>query len=584
MADIPAYAGKIAVAVGLLVVLGWMVGSSALTTIFPGGQAMKANTGVSMALIGAGLVLLSRTVAGSRSRNVGLVLVLIAAAIAVATGIEYLVHASPGFDQILFRDPVVQVGAAVPGRMSPLTALCIVLLALGILLAAAGKGRQIVIGVASAVLGLSVLSVSNYLFGAAAPSFLRGSTEMAADTAVTLCLLGIGVLSLLGSASPFALLTGRSATALLVRRLAAVSILVPVVIGWLRLEGERLTLYDTSYGTSLMVVGSMAVIVVATLRAGRWATESETRREALEIERDRFFELSVDLLCVVGADGRFRRANGAWEVVLGYRPDQLVGRPYLEYVHPADLERSVAQNQRHYEKGEPVEPFQNRYRHRDGSYRWLEWTSQTAPDGSVSFAVARDVTDRKVEEERRARQQIELETRNAALSERAHRDPLTGLHNRRYFDAEVGRLEAKLSRPTRDARPPVSVIIFDLDHFGEVNKQHGHQAGDAVLRQFAGLLRRRFRGEDLVARYGGEEFVAVVVGATAADAIRIADDIREAFELAPVNIGTDAPLTVTVSAGCAQLDDEGNVSAGLSMADVWLSQAKRSGRNQVIGL
>ena len=130
----------------------------------------------------------------------------------------------------------------------------------------------------------------------------------------------------------------------------------------------------------------------------------------------------------------------------------------------------------------------------------------------------------------------------------------------------------------------MSVIIFDLDHFGEVNKQHGHQAGDAVLRQFAGLLRRRFRGEDLVARYGGEEFVAVVVGATAADAIRIADDIREAFELAPVNIGTDAPLTVTVSAGCAQLDDEGNVSAGLSMADVWLSQAKRSGRNQVIGL
>ena len=133
-------------------------------------------------------------------------------------------------------------------------------------------------------------------------------------------------------------------------------------------------------------------------------------------------------------------------------------------------------------------------------------------------------------------------------------------------------------------RAPVSVIIFDLDLFGQLNKQHGHQAGDAVLRMFAGLLKKRFREHDVVARYGGEEFVAILDGATASDAVGIAEDIRSAFEAASVDIGTGTPIQATVSAGCAQLDTERNISAGISMADVWLSQAKRAGRNQVVGL
>jgi len=290
------------------------------------------------------------------------------------------------------------------------------------------------------------------------------------------------------------------------------------------------------------------------------------------------------MLSVVGADGRFQRVNGAWETSLGYRADELVGRSAIDLIHPDDRERTLAESLRRHQAGDRVDAFESRLRHADGSYLWLESVSQTAPDGSVSFAVARDITDRKAEEDRRARQQSELESRNAALSERADRDPLTGLHNRRYFDSEVARLERRWSRLTLDARPPVSAIIFDLDHFGQVNKQHGHQAGDAVLRLFAGILRKRFRDKDLVARYGGEEFVAVLEGVISADAIQIADDIRAAFERASIDIGTDTPIRATVSAGCAQLDEARNASAGLSLADVWLSQAKRAGRNQVVGL
>jgi len=148
----------------------------------------------------------------------------------------------------------------------------------------------------------------------------------------------------------------------------------------------------------------------------------------------------------------------------------------------------------------------------------------------------------------------------------------------------TGRMERQWSRTSIDGQLALSVIIFDLDNFGEVNKRFGHQAGDAVLKAFAGLLTRRFRESDLVARYGGEEFVAVLEGATAPEALRIAEDIRAAFEAKPTDVGADEPLAVTVSAGCAQLGSDRKVSAGLAMADVWLAQAKRAGRNQVVGL
>ena len=79
-------------------------------------------------------------------------------------------------------------------------------------------------------------------------------------------------------------------------------------------------------------------------------------------------------------------------------------------------------------------------------------------------------------------------------------------------------------------------------------------------------------------------FVTVLEGATALEPLRIAEDIRAAFEAKPTDVGADEPLAVTVSAGCAQLGSDRKVSAGLAMADVWLAQAKRAGRNQVVGL
>lgn len=132
-------------------------------------------------------------------------------------------------------------------------------------------------------------------------------------------------------------------------------------------------------------------------------------------------------------------------------------------------------------------------------------------------------------------------------------------------------------------RRPLSLILFDLDHFGNVNKQHGHQVGDLVLIAFADALRSRVRDTDLVARHGGEEFLVVLDGATREDAVRLADEVRLAFGGRSVLRPDGKPVTCTVSAGCAALGPtQASATVLVERADVGLGLAKEGGRNRVI--
>jgi diguanylate cyclase (GGDEF)-like protein len=172
---------------------------------------------------------------------------------------------------------------------------------------------------------------------------------------------------------------------------------------------------------------------------------------------------------------------------------------------------------------------------------------------------------------------------HAEVEQLAAHDPLTGLYNRRYFDEALIRVVASWRRAPDGERRPVAAIMFDLDRFGDFNKQHGHQVGDEVLRTFARVLKRRFRDADLVARFGGEEFVVVLEGATRDHAVHIAEEIRAVLPQHPV-LGDDGTrLAVTVSAGCAELDEaEPTGEQLLRTADVALFMAKRAGRDRVV--
>src|SRR5688572_21191866 len=121
------------------------------------------------------------------------------------------------------------------------------------------------------------------------------------------------------------------------------------------------------------------------------------RRRAQE-ELDRFFTLSLDMLCIAGFDGYFKRVNPAWRRVLGYEQRDLLDRPFLEFVHPDDRPATMAAAAK-LANGEEIVYFENRYFHKDGTLRWLLWTSTPYLEQQVIYAAARDITERKAAEQ-----------------------------------------------------------------------------------------------------------------------------------------------------------------------------------------
>ncbi|MDQ3823150.1 MAG: PAS domain-containing protein, partial [Actinomycetota bacterium] len=204
------------------------------------------------------------------------------------------------------------------------------------------------------------------------------------------------------------------------------------------------------------------------------------RKDALERalraedELERFFTLSIDMLCVASFEGYFTRVNPAFERVLGFAPEEIVREPYLNFVHPDDRDATLAQLEALATGGQTVS-FENRYRTRRGDYRWLQWTSIPDAEHGVVYAVARDVTDAKAAE-------AELRTLVAAQSalrrvatlvarEREHSEVFELVTEEvgrlldvesasivRFQGDETGRVIGGWSHPDAPRLPPGSVV------------------------------------------------------------------------------------------------------------------------------
>src|SRR5436305_9081498 len=117
----------------------------------------------------------------------------------------------------------------------------------------------------------------------------------------------------------------------------------------------------------------------------------ETHSPELE---ERFFDLSIDLLCMLDFNGYFKRLSPSWERALGFTREELMSKPFIEFVHPDDRERTLNQN-REVRGGGQALAFENRYRCKDGSYRWLHWNAASDSSERTIYSVARDVTATK---------------------------------------------------------------------------------------------------------------------------------------------------------------------------------------------
>ncbi|MES2319282.1 MAG: sensor domain-containing diguanylate cyclase [Pseudomonadota bacterium] len=275
-------------------------------------------------------------------------------------------------------------------------------------------------------------------------------------------------------------------------------------------------------------------------------------------EHAAFFTLSLDMLCIATIDGTFHKINLAFGQALGYAQDELLARPFFDLVHPDDLEATRKEVAK-LSAGIDTLTFDNRYRHKDGSYRWLSWTTPAPLPGSrFLYAVARDIT------EQRLRQQH-------ALYQASH-DALTGLVNRWRFDEE---LQASLARLKRDPGRAFAVLLLDLDQFKPVNDLYGHRAGDTVLRTVAERLSAIGRETDVLCRLGGDEFALLAHDVDEATAFDVAGRMRAQIVL-PIDIGERA-VQVDVSIGVAHVPHAvADPAAILGQADGAMYRAKRA--------
>lgn len=181
--------------------------------------------------------------------------------------------------------------------------------------------------------------------------------------------------------------------------------------------------------------------------------------------------------------------------------------------------------------------------------------------------------ERLVRDNVQLNKRLELEELARKLDFRATTDPLTGLFNRRKFNHE---LSLEISRSQR-YRTPLSLIIFDIDHFKAINDTYGHQAGDKVLTALAKFVSGRIHKTDVLARWGGEEFMLLVPGSRIYMAAQLAEDLRNAMrEFASGDAGI-----ATSSFGVAEFEDGDTADSFISRADEALYRAKINGRNRV---
>jgi len=159
-------------------------------------------------------------------------------------------------------------------------------------------------------------------------------------------------------------------------------------------------------------------------------------------------------------------------------------------------------------------------------------------------------------------------------------DPLTGLGNRKYFD----RMIEQAVQHALAGNEPLSLLMFDIDHFKSFNDSYGHLTGDQVLRLVAMSLKQTIKGQDITARYGGEEFAVVLPNTALRQALTVADHIRRAVMAKELKKKSTGEILgrVTISVGVSMLKQGDDTDSLIERADACLYAAKRNGRNRVI--
>jgi diguanylate cyclase (GGDEF)-like protein/PAS domain S-box-containing protein len=241
---------------------------------------------------------------------------------------------------------------------------------------------------------------------------------------------------------------------------------------------------------------------------------------------DALLEHMPDAVYFKDARSRFIRMSRALAERCGLEDAaDAIGKTDFDLFSGEHAQQAFADEQRLLQTGEPLVGIEERETWEDGREAWVSTTKVPLRDRSGEivglFGISRDITERKLDEQRLAEQASQLEGQARELERLTLVDELTGLHNRRGLQA-FG--EQALYRARRDGTP-VSLLFIDLDGFKEINDTFGHGAGDDALRAIADAILSAIRESDIAARIGGDEFGVLLFDASGDDAARVASRI-----------------------------------------------------------
>ncbi|HET7685232.1 MAG TPA: ATP-binding protein [Candidatus Limnocylindria bacterium] len=417
--------------VGLVAVLAVALGVPQATRIVASHVPVAANTGVCFVLVA---IALPAAYAGRRWAALPASGVL---AIAGLTLWQIVTGTDIGVDRWLLGAPN---GAS---EMSPQTALAFVLIATAILVPARFGAAPVTRVVSSVVFLLAFVNVLDVLFGATQPTILGSYTQMALPTAIAFGGLATGLAALYPAGSMLELFRLPGPTGTLTRRLTLAALTIPIVVGWLRLAGERAGWYDSAFGVALMTVATVLLFMIAIRATAGTIERAERERRRAEEALGEALDEITDLYdnAPIGyhsldAEGRFVHINQTELEMLGYERAELIGSRFADLLTPAGLERFAEEFPRFIEVGF-VHDLDFELKRKDGSLVPVRLSATALRDADGAFVASRstvqDVSERRameVERERALEEAVAAnQAKNRFLSRMSHelRTPLNSV-------------------------------------------------------------------------------------------------------------------------------------------------------------
>ena len=418
----PRASSAILMLAGGLVTAGWIFDIAPLKSNSPHWVMMKLNTAACFILTGASLWCLSDEQARKPIYFAGRILAAVVAFVALLTLGEHALSVDFGIDQVLMKQPPTAADPASPGRMSAATSFSFLLVALA-LLGLDSKNRHghrpaLALALLSGVVGL--LALAGYIYGVKTLYAFSPFSSMAVHTALLLIAACVGILCARPDEGPLGILTASGVGSAMARRVLPLAIVLPILIGWLRLQGERAGFYGFEFGLALIATANVVVftmlIWLTAVSLNRADTARRRTEDTLRDSERRFralLEHSADSISMIDQNNRILHLSPAVAAVEGYAAEELIGRNGIENTHPDDLPlvqeivRKLMEN-----PGTPV-PVLWRRRHKNGEWLWLEGVATNLlHDPAVRAIVTnyRDVTGRKRAEEALLRFRMAMES------------------------------------------------------------------------------------------------------------------------------------------------------------------------------